>query len=226
MLAKRGWILLFLAIAAFYLYGLGILPLVGPDEPRYAQVAREMLARRDLITPTLGGLPWFLKPPLLYWMTMASYRVLGTSEYAARLGPAICGLLTALFVCWIAKSVQTSGGVAESREHAARDPDEQSQSNLAPWSALVLLSSVGVIAFSRAASFDIVVTMTLTGALACFFVWQIRNARMAGSPARQPRLGAIAACGAPASLPAVKTDAHVSSGWLLLGFYFFIGLSL
>ena len=101
MLAKRVWSFLFLAIAAFYLYGLGAAPLVGPDEPRYAQVAREMLARHDLITPTLGGLPWFEKPPLLYWMMMASYRVFGVSEFSARLGPAICGLLTAVFVYWI-----------------------------------------------------------------------------------------------------------------------------
>jgi 4-amino-4-deoxy-L-arabinose transferase-like glycosyltransferase len=64
-LAKRGTVLLFLAIVAFYSYGLGHLPLVGPDEPRYAQVAREMFLRRDLITPTLGGHTWFEKPALL-----------------------------------------------------------------------------------------------------------------------------------------------------------------
>ena len=108
MLAKRGWLLLFLSIAAFYLWSLGSLPLVGPDEPRYAEVAREMLARHDLITPTLGGLPWFEKPPLLYWLMIAGYRVLGVSEYAARLGPAICGLLTAVFVYWIGKTIEKS----------------------------------------------------------------------------------------------------------------------
>ena len=106
MLAKRVWSFLFLAVAAFYLYGLGAVPLVGPDEPRYAQVAREMLARHDFVTPTLGGLPWFEKPPLLYWMMMASYRVFGVSEFSARLGPAICGLLTALFVYWIAAGIR------------------------------------------------------------------------------------------------------------------------
>ena len=102
-LAKRAWLLLFIAIAGFYFWGLGSLPLVGPDEPRYAEVAREMFARRDFITPTLGGLPWFEKPPLLYWMMMLSYRVLGVTEYAARLGPALCGLLTGVFVYWIGK---------------------------------------------------------------------------------------------------------------------------
>ena len=58
-LAKRLYILLFIAIIAFYFYGLGTLPLLGPDEPRYAQVAREMFLRGDLITPTLGGHTWF-----------------------------------------------------------------------------------------------------------------------------------------------------------------------
>jgi len=56
-LAKRAWFLLFIAIAAIYLFGLGRIPLVGPDEPRYAEVAREMLSRHDFITPTLGGMP-------------------------------------------------------------------------------------------------------------------------------------------------------------------------
>ena len=105
-LAKRAWLLLFIAIAGFYLWGLGSFPLLGPDEPRYAAVAREMFARRDFITPTLGGRPWFEKPPLLYWMMILSYRVLGVSEYAARLGPALCGVLTAVFVYWIGSAIE------------------------------------------------------------------------------------------------------------------------
>jgi 4-amino-4-deoxy-L-arabinose transferase-like glycosyltransferase len=224
MLAKRGWSLLFLAIAAFYLYGLGALPLTGPDEPRYAEVAREMLIRRDFVTPTLGGLPWFEKPPLLYWMTMASYRVLGVSEYAARLGPALCGLLTAAFVYWIGKTIRNSQIVFDSTGKAANDRAEQSLCDLAPWSALVVSSSVGVMAFSRAASFDIVVTMTLTGALACFFIWHSRYRTARGS--ERVRSAGILACGSPAFLPAVESAAHASNGWLILGFYFFIGLSL
>ncbi|HSP64511.1 MAG TPA: phospholipid carrier-dependent glycosyltransferase, partial [Pyrinomonadaceae bacterium] len=220
MLAKRVWSFLFLLVAAFYLYALGAVPLVGPDEPRYAQVAREMLARHDLITPTLGGLPWFEKPPLLYWMMMASYRVFGVSEFSARLGPAICGLLTAVFVYWIAASVRDptpwspdgqpgwGGAVREGAAYLA----QSSQDDLPRSSALAFLSSLGVIVFARAASFDIVITMTLTGAFACFFAWQVGSAR-------------ILAGGSPASLPAVHSRTR-SNGWLLFAFYFFIGLSL
>src|SRR3990172_927142 len=91
------------AITGFYLYGLGGFPLVGPDEPRYAEVAREMLQRHDPITPTLGGFVWFEKPALLYWMMMVSFRIFGVSEWAARVGPALCGLLTIAAVYWLAK---------------------------------------------------------------------------------------------------------------------------
>ena len=185
-LAKRVWKLTFLAIAFFYLFGLGALPLLGPDEPRYAEVGREMLTRQDLITPTLGGYPWFEKPALLYWLMIASYRVLGVTEYAARLGPAICGLLTAAFVFWLGRTVARTSAVTE--------PERTSY--LGEWSALVFLSSFGAIAFSRAASFDIVLTMTVTGALCCFFIWHIANKD------RQRR------------------------SWLLVGFYFCVGLSL
>ena len=57
-LAKRVYIFLFLVIIGFYLFGIGSLPLLGPDEPRYAQVAREMFMRGDPVTPTLGGHTW------------------------------------------------------------------------------------------------------------------------------------------------------------------------
>ena len=65
LLAKRAWVVLFAAVCAVYFYGLGSVPLLGPDEPRYAEVAREMLTRGDLVTPTLGGHTWFEKPALV-----------------------------------------------------------------------------------------------------------------------------------------------------------------
>src|SRR6266851_3012996 len=204
MLAKRGWLFLFLSIAAFYLWGLGSLPLVGPDEPRYAQVAREMFARQDLITPTLGGIPWFEKPPLLYWLMIANYRVFGVTEYAARLGPAVCGLLAAVFVYWIGKTIEDRGEVTSSRTF---EEGEQRREGLGRVSALVWLSSLGAIVFSRGASFDIVVTMTIAGALGCFFIWHVQ--------VQSEDLKSIDSPGSTAKLRL-----------LLVGFYLFIGLSL
>ena len=199
MLAKRGWLLLFSGITAFYLWGLGSLPLVGPDEPRYAEVACEMFVRHDWITPTLGGLPWFEKPPLLYWLIIAAYRVLGVSEYATRVGPAICGLVTAGFVYWIGRTIEHAGSGANTASFNSEQGEEHNREGLGRYSALVWLSSLGAIVFSRGASFDIVVTMTLAGAFAFFVAWHVRSNLEPGTVA--PRA-------------------------LLVGFYCFIGLSL
>lgn len=160
-LARRAALLFILAIITFYLYGLGHLPLLGPDEPRYAEVAREMYERGDMVTPTLGGHTWFEKPALLYWMMMASYRLFGVSEWSARLGPALCGLLTALLIYWLARRVERHG--ERSNETVGAEP----------WAGLAIASSIGTIVFSRAASFDIVVTMTVSLALSCYFISEI-----------------------------------------------------
>lgn len=208
ILAKRAWFLLFVVIAAFYLWGLGSFPLVGPDEPRYAEVAREMLARRDLITPTLGGLPWFEKPPLLYWLMMLSYRVLGVTEYAARLGPTICALITAVFVYWIGTNVS----LRARSERQSVDADSSGVENLGRWSALVWLTSAGAIA-TRGATTDIVLTAATTGALALFFIAETRT-----------RLSKNSACGLLSSLSGVFQRTQLTL--LLAGFYFFAGVSL
>ncbi len=76
--------MLFAAVCAAYFYGLGAAPLLGPDEPRYAQVAREMFARGDWVTPTLAGHTWFEKPALLYWLMEVAYWIFGVTEFAAR----------------------------------------------------------------------------------------------------------------------------------------------
>ena len=93
------WLLFAITIVAVYFFGL-TLPLVGPDEPRYSQVAREMFERGDWVTPTLGGFDWFEKPALLYWLQIASYKLFGVNEFAARFGSALFGLGT-IFALWI-----------------------------------------------------------------------------------------------------------------------------
>ncbi|HVF23942.1 MAG TPA: glycosyltransferase family 39 protein, partial [Pyrinomonadaceae bacterium] len=163
-LAKRLYIFLFVVICIFYFYGLGRLPLLGPDEPRYAQVAREMFLRGDLITPTLGGHTWFEKPALLYWLMMASFKIFGAGEWGARFGSAVSGLLTIAAVWCVGRAVERTSG--EARDFGF-------------WTTLVMASSLGLVVFSRAASFDIVITMTATWALAFFLLHEL--ARKKGS---------------------------------------------
>ena len=159
-LAKRVYLLLFAIIIAFYLYGLGKLPLLGPDEPRYAQVAREMFVTGDLITPILGHHTWFEKPALLYWMIAAAFKVFGVSEWSARLGPALCGLLTIAAVWCVGREI-----------------DREDPRGFAFWSVVVTGSCLGLIVFSRAASFDVVITMTTTWSLAFFVMHELRHKR-------------------------------------------------
>lgn len=165
-LAKRAFALFFIAAVALYIYGLGRMPLVGPDEPRYVEVAREMFLRRDLVTPTLAGHAWFEKPVLLYWMIMASFGAFGVSEWSARIGPACSALLSILLIYWMARRVERA-----MNEKQGGEADETS--GLALCSAVALATCAGTIAFARAATFDIVLMLTVTDALACFFVSEI-----------------------------------------------------
>ena len=75
------------------LWQLGGYGLIDVDEGRYAEVPREMLALNDWLTPRLNFVNFFDKPPLLYWGIAASYTLLGATEFAARLVPALAALL-------------------------------------------------------------------------------------------------------------------------------------
>lgn len=88
-----AFIILTVCLVTFFL-GLGGLALVGPDEPRYAEVAREMFASGDYISTRLCGCLWFEKPALLYWLAAVCYRLLGVSEFAARMPSALAALGT------------------------------------------------------------------------------------------------------------------------------------
>src|ERR1039458_2925330 len=94
------WIVLPLAYL-LYFYGLGATGLIGPDEPRYASIAREMARSGDWITPRLWGQPWFEKPALLYWMAGAAFRLGIGPDLAPRLPVALVAAGFLLFYWWI-----------------------------------------------------------------------------------------------------------------------------
>jgi 4-amino-4-deoxy-L-arabinose transferase-like glycosyltransferase len=74
------------------------LPLLEPEEARYAEIPRQMLAEGRLVVPVLHGRPYCDKPPLLYWLVMGCYRVFGPHDWAARLVPGAAGTLTVLLL--------------------------------------------------------------------------------------------------------------------------------
>ena len=78
-------LLLVLCFGAFYLFALGRAPLGNPDEGRYAEIPREMVASGDWVTPRLNGVNYFEKPPLVYWAVGAAITVFGRNEWAVRL---------------------------------------------------------------------------------------------------------------------------------------------
>ncbi|HEY1435573.1 MAG TPA: phospholipid carrier-dependent glycosyltransferase, partial [Thermoanaerobaculia bacterium] len=88
-------LLLLAAVAWFEPRGSG---LAEPDETRYAEISREMQAAGDVIVPRLNGLPYFEKPPLLYWANAASLRAFGQTPWAARLPTRLAGLGTTLLL--------------------------------------------------------------------------------------------------------------------------------
>ena len=142
--ASTDWLLLAGFCGFLFFFGLAYFGLIGADEPRYAQVAREMLARHDWITPTLGGKPWLEKPPLYYWQAMLAYSIFGVSDWAARLPSAADATLMVIVIYLFLKSLR---------------PGFQLDG------ALMTASAAGVIGFARAASTDMPLAAMFTIAL-------------------------------------------------------------
>src|SRR5271170_1281138 len=126
---------------------LGAVGLVGPDEPRYAWIARAMAESGDWVTPRLYGVPWFEKPVLYYWGAGLSFKIFGVSEAAARLPSAVSALVATLALAWLAWRLY--GG------------------ETARWLLLLLPTTVGMIGFSHAAATDMPFTGMLTIAMVC-----------------------------------------------------------
>src|SRR5438046_4773933 len=91
------WLLAALLIYFLYFFHLTATGMLGPDEPRYAAVGREMARSGDWVTPRLWGEAWFEKPALLYWMTGAGFRLGLGDELAPRLPVALLSLLFLAF---------------------------------------------------------------------------------------------------------------------------------
>lgn len=144
-------VVLVAACCAFlFFYGLGSFGLVGADEPRYAQIAREMLERRDWVTPVLYGEPWLEKPILYYWRAMIAYSIFGVSDWAARLPSTTFAAFMVIFTYFWTWKFRRSARVD---------------------AALMMAASAIMVGFSRAASTDMPLAAPFTVAMLCWFAW-------------------------------------------------------
>jgi 4-amino-4-deoxy-L-arabinose transferase-like glycosyltransferase len=92
------------ALAAVWLVTIQIRPMLDPDEGRYAEIPREMVATGNWITPRLDGLKYFEKPALQYWATAALYSVVGLSNWSSRLWTVGLGFACLpLIYAWVAR---------------------------------------------------------------------------------------------------------------------------
>jgi len=94
-LEMRDLIILTVLICLFFTFMLGNRPLSVPDEGRYVEIPREMVATDNYLTPRLNGVKYFEKPVLFYWLEAVSIKLFGLNEFTLRLWPA----LFALFGC-------------------------------------------------------------------------------------------------------------------------------
>ena len=98
-----------------YILPLGIRPMVVPDEFRYAEIPREMLATGDFTVPHLDGLRYFEKPVLGYWINALSMKIFGENRFAVRFPSALAAGLTAFMVFMAAKKFSGfNGGILAS----------------------------------------------------------------------------------------------------------------
>jgi 4-amino-4-deoxy-L-arabinose transferase-like glycosyltransferase len=150
-------IALLLLCGVVFFYGLGRLPFIGPDEPRYAEVAREMYVTGDWITPRLGGIEWFEKPALTYWLLASGYALFGENEFGARLAVAAVATFGALLLYFFGR-----------RARSAR---------FGYLSAAALATCGLWPGFARGVTCDLPLTVAIEIALLSFFLWQSEESR-------------------------------------------------
>jgi len=140
---SKYWLLV--PLLTVYLSSLGRVGFLGPDEPRYASIGREMARSGDWVTPRLDGSPWFEKPPLLYWLTAAGHKLHLSDEWAARLPLALISLAFLWFFhCTLAREFSPRVALAATG---------------------ILATSAGWVAYSFAAVTDLPMSAALGAAM-------------------------------------------------------------
>ena len=142
--------LLLLVASCMFFAGIGRLALIEPDEGRNAEVAREMLAKGDWVTPHFNNFSYLDKPPVFFWAVASSFKVGGLSEASARFPSALAALLTVFLAWFLARRMfENTAGL---------------------YAGIVLATAPLVVVFARDVIFDMTLTFFVTGAMVCYWL--------------------------------------------------------
>ena len=152
-----------IVVGIVWFANLDVRKLQHPDEGRYAEIAREMVASGDWVTPRLDGLKYFEKPPLQYWLTAASFEAFELDEWTARLPGALAGFLTLGIIAYVGTIIASPA--------------------VGTYAAVALAGCVWPFGIAHMVTLDALLTFWLTMSLGAFLLAQ----HWEESPARRRR---------------------------------------
>jgi 4-amino-4-deoxy-L-arabinose transferase-like glycosyltransferase len=155
------FVIFFLLYGTTPIFGGDGLGLVGADEPRYAQIAHEMLDRFDsahtlsgrlgaCVTPYLYGRPWLEKPALYYWRAIVLFQEFGVHDWSARLPSASFAFIMAALIYLHMRRFRRGGHLD---------------------AALITVACAGIIGFARGASTDMQMAAPFSIGLLGWYAW-------------------------------------------------------
>jgi 4-amino-4-deoxy-L-arabinose transferase-like glycosyltransferase len=159
--ARSAFWLVAASAALLLLARLGSVPLLDPDEARFARTTVEMVRGGNYVVPMFEGKPRLVKPPLLHWVQAPMFRYFGPSELGARLPSTLATLGSMLLLAWAARR---------------RFGDEA-----AVWVAAIFLTMPLVFILGKAGTLDALLSVHVLAAL-CF--------DLGGAPADRAARGA------------------------------------
>ena len=162
MQLNRSYIYLIFAFFLFvYLLPLGSRDLLSPDETRYGEIPREMIASGDWVVPHLNGLRYFEKPPLGYWIHAGSLLLFGENNFSVRFPSALAAGLSSILIFLLVNQI--------------RRKEQQEDSFPALLATLIYLSSFEVAAVGNIAVLDSLFSFFVTATIASYY-WATKSA--------------------------------------------------
>jgi 4-amino-4-deoxy-L-arabinose transferase-like glycosyltransferase len=153
-------LLFFVLAGCLFFAGLGSLPLLEPDEGRNAEVAREMLASGDWLTPHYNALPYLDKPVVFFWLVASSFKVAGLHEWSARAPSALMGLCLLLLSWFLTRRMFGDSTAVRA--------------------GVIIATAPLAMVFSRLVIFDMTLAFLITLAMASFWFAEAAEFRRPG----------------------------------------------